>query len=151
MRETDCTRFLDRLDRAEAGVSEDPHPTGCASCRAAREASTAMRLAMARRSAVPSDFAARVATLAWLDARDRRAAPRRIHWDAMAVPVAVSAVGVGIAFAIPIIQENLGGSFLQAIETIGSLRTEAFHLAGIALVGTALIALAAARVTRART
>lgn len=154
MRETDCARFLDRLDRGDAAVSGDPHPEICASCRAARETAAVIRLAMKRRSVGPSDFAARVATLAWLDAQDRRARARGPRLALMGVPVAVSAVGIAFAFAVPVILQNLqnlGDVYRQGIASIGGLPMESIHLAGIALVGTAMLALVAARVTRART
>jgi hypothetical protein len=86
-----CAAFLDRLDRRDAGVWEDPHPAGCASCRAQVAAARALdgqlrvpiplppdhpleeRSAAPLGAAAPPDgFAPRVAWLALLEARDRR-------------------------------------------------------------------------------
>lgn len=68
-----CGAFLDRLDRRDAGVWEDPHPDGCDSCREQALASRSLepRGDFAGRTA-PGGFAARVALLAFLEARDRR-------------------------------------------------------------------------------
>lgn len=148
MNRPECARFLALLDHAEKTALEDPHAGNCDSCGAARRAVVAMRQGMDVRSPAPDGFAARVATLAWMDARDRTAS-RRIAWSSIARPVVASALGIGFAFAAPVIQQNLA-ELPQSTTSIGSLQIGAFHLAAMALAGAAFLALAAARLARRR-
>jgi hypothetical protein len=146
-----CARFLAQLDHAGENAFQDPHASTCRSCGVALRAAAAMRSAMSEPAQAPPDFAARVAYLAWTDARERRRAGDRwgIRGTAIAGPVAASALGIGMIFALPPILDVVG-ELPQTLASIGGFPIQVMELAAIGLLGTACLALASVRLSRRR-
>ncbi len=151
MSEADCARFLAQLDHGGEDAFRDPHAPTCRTCGAALRAAATMRSAMSDRGQASPGFAARVAYLAWTDARERRRASDGwgIRGTAIAGPVVASALGIGMTFALPHILDAVG-ELPQALGSFGGFPVPVLQLAAMGLLGTAFLALASVRLSRRR-
>ncbi len=151
MRDRECGRFLERLDRREAGYAADPHPRGCAACGAQLRSAIRIDSVLASRPAADprglsrpagdapaAGFASRIATIASSERRSepRESAARRLLGStAFVTTVALTATAVSVRLSIP--------------QVVGTLRIPPIRfedpagLAGVALGILACVAIGA--------
>lgn len=149
MKDPGCRRFLRRLDRLEDGAAKDDHLVSCVSCAAALRAAAVMQRALSRPVVVvPSDFAQQIAYLASMDRSDRlkRSAWRTLG-DAIAGPIMVTALGVGSAFIAPALLDGFR-VFARAAASAHGLPPTTLQTALVCLIGSALLAIGGAKLSR---